>query len=128
MAAVDDCPKPNRRSHDMRGPALSRAVRFVPPCLALLRALTGSPDSAHEPTETTAEPGFRPHSEFAPAFVAAVGDISIDVLPSKVHRLDRTAHSFASQRQIVELLNGNDIARASSRPNRTDLGRLEPGS
>ena len=112
----------------MSGPGPSRANRIVPPCLTLLLALTCSAASSHEPTETTPEPGFRPHSEVAPAFLAAVGDTSIDVLPSMVRRLDRTAHSLTSQRQIVEFLSDNDIAQASSRPNRTDLGRLEPGS
>ena len=81
--------------------------------------------AAHEPQQTIPEPGYRPNSDYASQFLDAIGDTSIDVLPTLVHRAGRTAHSFTSQEIIVEFLNANGIAAATSRPWRVDLGALQ---
>ena len=79
---------------------------------------------AHEPTQTIAEPGFRPVNEHAPGFVEALGGSRIVVLPTVVRRLERTAHSFASQEHIVAYLNAQGLAVATTGPRRVDLGAL----
>lgn len=95
-------------------------------CALLWLALL--PAAAHEAQQTIPEPGFRPPSEHAPAFVEAVGTMSVEVLPTLVRRIDRTAHSFTSQREIIDFLNGQGIATAAARPDRLDLGPLQRAS
>ena len=75
------------------------------------------------PRETTDHPGFRPESPLAAAFVAELDKATIVVHPTIVRRVQRTAHSFASQSQIVETLG---TAGMAVRPGNTrvDLGKL----
>jgi hypothetical protein len=54
--------------------------------------------------------------------------MSVDVLPTMVRRIDRTAHSFASQQQIVDFLNQNGTATARALRHRIDLGALARSS
>lgn len=103
----------------------SRLARHVPhmsvvACL-LLYCATGAGDS---PRETTDHPGFRPESPQAAEFVAEYDKVTIIVHPTIVRRAQRTAHSFASQSQILELL---DAAGITAKPGKTrvDLGRLD---
>jgi hypothetical protein len=88
-------------------------------CL-LLYSATGVVDS---PRETSDHPGFRPDSPQAATFVAEYDTATIVVHPTIVRRAQRTAHSFASQSQIIELLGA---AGMTARPGNTrvDLGRL----
>ena len=79
---------------------------------------------ADEPTQTIADPGFRPQNGRAPEFVEALGVTRIVVLPTIVRRKERTAHSFASQEQIVAYLNAQGLAIAKTGPRRVDLGPL----
>ena len=67
---------------------------------------------ADEPDQTVPDPGFRPESEYAEIFLDSVGTTTIAVLPTLVRRSERTAHSFASQQQIVAFLNEYAIAEA----------------
>ena len=78
----------------------------------------------HESEEKSPVPGFRPESEHAAAFLDSVSDARIAVLPTMVRRVNRTAHSFASQRQIVAFLNDSKITTAVAKPRRIDLGPL----
>ncbi len=80
---------------------------------------------AHEPEQTIPDPGFRPDCEHAAAFLDSVGTATIAVLPTLVRRTDRTAHSFASQQQIVAFLNDSGIGAAVTKSRRIDLGRLK---
>lgn len=89
-------------------------------CFALLAATA----AAHETGQTIPDPGFRPESEHAQAFVAQLGAARIAVLPSIIRRADRTAHSFASQQQVVALLNDAGIIAAVAKPKRIDRGPL----
>ncbi len=93
-------------------------------CLAIVLAAFPTLVIADEPTQMTSDPGFRPESEHAAAFLDALGNTSIAVLPSIVRRTDRTAHSFASQEQIVAYLNDSGLASAVTKPRRVDLGPL----
>ena len=101
----------------------SRRMRAISAFLFL--TIIAASATADEPQQTIREPGFRPDSEYAWEFLGAVGETSIDVLPTMVHRAERTAHSFTSQEIIVEFLNDNGIASATSRPWRIDLGDLQ---
>ena len=106
---------------------VSNTLRFLAllACV-LLATLTLWPavNLADEPTQTTADPGFRPETEHAAEFVSAVGDTRIVVLPTIVRRTERTAHSFSSQDQIVAFLNESGLAVSSTNYRRVDLGAL----
>jgi hypothetical protein len=80
---------------------------------------------AHETEIKTADPGFRPPSEYAPAFLESLDTATITVYPTIVRRADRTAHSFASQSQIIDLLNSENIVMAVAGRRRIDLGKLK---
>lgn len=77
-----------------------------------------------EPGQTIPDPGFRPESDYAAGFIDALGTAEIAVLPTLIRRAERTAHSFASQQQIVDFLNQSGIAMATPNPRRIDLGSL----
>jgi len=79
---------------------------------------------AQETEIKTADPGFRPPSEYAPAFLESLDTGTIAVFPSIVRRANRTAHSFASQAQIIDSLNAENIVTAVAGRRRIDLGRL----
>jgi hypothetical protein len=80
---------------------------------------------ADEPRQTITDPGFRPESEYAATFLDAAGTATIAVLPTLVRRVDRTAHSFESQEQVVAFLNESGIAKAVTKSRRIDLGSLQ---
>lgn len=94
---------------------IAAAICLVASSLAVL---------AHEAEITTADPGFRPPSEYAPAFLESLDTATIAVYPTIVRRADRTAHSFASQSQIIDMLNNEKIMTAVAARRRIDLGRL----
>ena len=73
---------------------------------------------AHELAQTIPDPGFRPQSEYAAAFLDTVGAAKIAVLPTLVRRTTRTAHSFESQQQIIAFLNESGISTALTNPRR----------
>ena len=79
---------------------------------------------AHETAQTIPDPGFRPESEYAAAFLDTVGAAKIAVLPTLVRRTTRTAHSFESQQQIITFVNESGISTALTNPRRIDLGPL----
>jgi hypothetical protein len=112
----------------MSAAAKFRGSRFAAVLAGVALALACLSAVGHEAQQTTPEPGFRPPGHEVQAFLDHVGDMSIDVLPTMIRRIDRTAHSFASQRQIVDFLNENRIATATARRDRIDLGALERSS
>ncbi|MDJ0794083.1 MAG: hypothetical protein QNI98_07545 [Woeseiaceae bacterium] len=97
-------------------PSLPRAIILLALTLLFL------PANAHEAETTIGEPGFRPDSEHAAAFVAACESSTIAVLPTIVRRVERSAVSFDSQAQVIEYLNEHGIGNASRRSLRVDLG------
>lgn len=84
--------------------------------------------TAHEPEETIEDPGFRPQSDHAQAFLDSLDTATIAILPAIIRRSDRSAHSFASQRQIVDGLIDGQITNAVAKPKRIDLGPLPRAS
>jgi len=96
------------------------------PALILILGVCFCPFSvlADEPGQTISNPGFRPPSEHAADFLDNAGAMQIAVLPTLVRRVERTAHSFASQQQIVDFLNESGIATARANSLRIDLGPL----
>ncbi len=97
-------------------PSLPRAIILLALTLLFL------PANGHEAETTIGEPGFRPDSEHADAFVAACESSTIAVLPTIVRRVERSAVSFDSQAQVIEYLNEHGIGNASRRSLRVDLG------
>ena len=97
-------------------PSLPRAIILLALTLLFL------PANAHEAETTIGEPGFRPDSEHAEAFVAACESSTIAVLPTIVRRVERSAVSFDSQAQVIDYLNEHGIGNASRRSLRVDLG------
>jgi hypothetical protein len=101
-----------------------RLVRHVLDMLALACLLLYSAAGLGDtPREISDHPGFRPDSPQAASFVAEHDKVTIVVHPTIVRRAQRTAHSFASQSQLVELLGAAGIA-ARSGNTRVNLGRL----
>lgn len=101
------------------------AVRLLTVFPVLLAAGLVTLAAADEHGMTIPDPGYRPDSEQSGLFLEAVGNTTIAVLPTMIHRLERTAHSFDSQQVIVDFLNGNQIGKATSNPLRVDQGILE---
>ena len=83
---------------------------------------------SHEEENRIADPGFRPESEHAGAFLEALDTAKIAVYPTLIRRESRTASSFASQDQIVTLLNKGGALTVKAAPNRVDLGALRGAS
>lgn len=104
--------------------AADRFFAFTISALAACATALSFTALAHEMEETIADPGFRPHSDNAAVFIDTLGDVSIAVYPTIIRRAGRTAHSFASQEQIVAFINRTGVAEAVARPLRIDLGRL----
>lgn len=105
-----------------------QSCRFV--CVVAVASLTALslPALAHESDDKIIDPGFRPYSEYASAFVNAVDTATIAVYPTIVRKADGTSHSVASQKQIVALIRQKEIAAPVAGSSRVDLGRLEPTS
>ena len=98
----------------------STSWTLIAACLAFLSLSA----TAHEPETTTPDPGFRAQSEYAQAFLDSLDTATVAILPAIIRRADRSAHSFASQRQIVDSLNDVRITNAVAKPKRIDLGPL----
>ncbi len=105
----------------------SRVVERVSRGIALVAVISLSAffgtAAADEPEQILAEPGFRPHSEYAFEFAQSWDNATIAVLPTIVRRESRTAHSFASQQQIIALLETHG-ATPVGRNYRLDFGPL----
>lgn len=103
---------------------VSRGIRLTAVLVAaLVYSLCSA--AADQPTTTITEPGYRPPGEHAAGFIAAVGNTSIDVLPSLVRRAGRTAHSFSSQQLIAQTLGDSRLAVTALNSLRIDMGMLE---
>lgn len=96
--------------------------------IALLLLLFSQAAVPHETTEKLAEPGFRPDSEHAQAFIESLGTATIAVYPTIIRREKRTANSYQSRDQIVALLNESGTLKAVSGAKRVDLGKISGSS
>ena len=107
-------------------PMITRAVKLSAAALAAL-SVAAFAAAADKPQQTVNDPGYLPDGYFSASFAEAVDDATIAVLPTLIRRTGRTAHSFASQKQIVAFLERRGIA-ASIKPKRIDRGPLRRGS
>ena len=101
---------------------------WIQATLAALMLLLMPVALSHEVETKVPDPGFRPESEHAAAFLEALDTATIAVYPTLVRRESRTASSFASQKQIVALLNKGDALTVKAARNRVDLGALRGAS
>ncbi len=76
---------------------------------------------ADTPGQTTSDPGYLPEQYHVLDIVRTWNQSSVAVLPTVIRRTQRTAHSFASQHQIVGFLTKKGVA-ATAKPLRIDLG------
>ncbi len=88
-----------------------------------LAAIYSSSAPADAVRQMLDEAGFRPYTPHAAAFVEALGTATIAVHPTLVRRNQRTAVSFRSQAEIIDVLNAAGI-RAVRGATRIDLGPL----
>lgn len=88
-----------------------------------LAAIYSGSAPADDVRQTLDEPGFRPYTPHAAAFVEALDTATIVVHPTLVRRTKRTAVSFRSQAEIVAGLNAAGI-QAVRGGTRIDLGPL----
>ncbi len=105
----------------MRAQRLACAAGAV--TAAILFGLSLGVQAHHETGDTLTVPGYRPDSEHAANFINGLDNSTVAVLPTMIHRMDRTGHSFDSQRRIIALLNESGMD-AVSRNRRIDLGRM----
>jgi hypothetical protein len=94
--------------------------------VALLAALPVA--QSHDPVVTIPDPGFRPEGPRESQFLEDLGAASIAVYPTLVRRIERTAHSFPSQEQVIAFLNAQGIGHAVAAGRRLDPGRLNQQS
>ncbi len=97
-------------------------------CVCALGTVLSLPALAHESDDKLGDPGFRPYSDHASAFLNAVDTATIAVYPTLIRRADGTSHSVESQKQIVALIRQKEMAAPVAGSSRVDLGRLEPTS
>ncbi len=91
-------------------------------------AILPLPALAHEADETVSDPGFRPYSEYASAFVHRLDEATIAVHPTLIRGPVGTSHSVASQKQIIGSIGDKNPWTAIEGSIRVDLGRLEARS
>lgn len=93
------------------------------PLAFIALAFSAGGGAADQPGQTTPDPGYRPATYFDPAFAAGLDTATIAVLPTMIRRSERSAISFDSQQQVVDLLGDLGFA-AVKKPRRLDLGPL----
>jgi len=99
-----------------------RLLAFVCVVILPLQAL------AHEADKTLLDPGFRPYSEYASAFVNRLDEATIAVHPTLIRGPVGTSHSVASQKKIIASIGDKNLWTAIEGSIRVDLGRLEARS
>ena len=102
-----------------------RSCRAALIFLALVMAI---PALAHETQEKVEDPGFRPESEQASAFIESFDNATIAVYPSIIRKVDRTAYSYTSRERIAASLNEGGTTTAIVANSRIDMGVLHGGS
>jgi hypothetical protein len=91
-------------------------------------AILPLPALAHEADKTVLDPGFRPYSEYASAFVNRLDEATIAVHPTLIRGPVGTSHSVASQKKIIASIGDKNLWTAIEGSIRVDLGRLEARS
>ncbi len=100
----------------MKAPIFSTlALALTAVCLSL---------PADETEEKNPDPGFRPESELASAFITDVKTATVRIYPTIIRSPTNTTYSVASQQQVVTFLNGKKITKAVSDQEKIDPGEL----
>jgi hypothetical protein len=92
------------------------ALALLTACLSLF---------AHETEQKNPYPGFRPESELASTFVAAVKTADVIVYPTIIRTPTNTTFSAESQQKVVEFLNERKVTTAKSGENPIDPGEIK---
>jgi hypothetical protein len=92
--------------------------------LTLLAVAFAAPALPHETEEKVEDPGFRPESTQASAFVASFDSATIAVYPSIVRKVERTAYSYGSRELIVAALRSRTTGTTVVSNRRIDMGVL----
>jgi len=81
--------------------------------------------SADETEEKIPAPGFRPESPHASEFLKTIKTATVTVYPSIVRTPTETSFSEASQKQVVDFLKKNKMAKTIKPGKKVDPGKLE---
>ena len=96
--------------------------------IVFLAFVVAIPALAHETQEKVEDPGFRPESGQASAFIESFDSATIAVYPSIIRKVDRTAYSYTSRERIIASLNESGTTNAIAANSRIDMGVLHGGS
>jgi len=102
-----------------------QTLRSHQAAIVFLAFIMAAPALAHETQEKVEDPGFRPESENASAFIEAFDTATIAVYPSIIRKVDRVAYSYTSRQQIISSLNEDGKAGAVIANSRIDMGALQ---
>lgn len=109
----------------MSGWSAFRHPDFSQITLVVLVGVLALPAFAHETQEKVEDPGFRPESEQASAFIASFENATIAVYPSIIRKAERTAYSYTSREQIVASLKQEGSITAVVANSRINMGVLQ---
>ena len=101
-----------------------QVLRSYQAALVFLAFVMAIPALAHETQEKVEEPGFRPESGQASAFIESFDNAAIAVYPSIIRKVDRTAYSYTSRERIIASLNEGGTTTAIVANSRIDMGVL----
>ena len=101
-----------------------QALRSYQVAMGLLAFVMVIPALAHETQEKVEDPGFRPESGQASAFIESFDSATIAVYPSIIRKVDRTAYSYTSRERITASLNAGGTTTALVANSRIDMGVL----
>ena len=102
-----------------------QALRSYQVAMVLLAFVMVIPALAHETQEKVEDPGFRPASGQASAFIESSDSATIAVYPSIIRKVDRTAYSYTSRERIIASLNAGGTATALVANSRINMGVLQ---
>ncbi|MGB5512352.1 MAG: hypothetical protein WBM87_11640 [Woeseiaceae bacterium] len=105
-----------------------QALRCCQAAVLFLAFAMAIPALAHETQEKVEDPGFRPESGQAAAFIESFDNATIAVYPSIIRKVDRTAYSYTSRERIIASLNAGGTATAIVANSRINMGVLHGGS
>ena len=90
--------------------------------MVFLAFVMAIPVLAHETQEKVEDPGFRPESGQASAFIESFDAATIAVYPSIIRKVDRTAYSYTSRERIITSLNDGGTTTAIVANSRINMG------
>lgn len=104
--------------------SVSQVLRSCIAAMILFALVVAIPAFGHETQEKSADPGFRPESPRAAAFIETFDTATFAVYPSIIRRTDRTAYSYESRGRIVASMNQDGMTSAVVANSRIDMGKI----